>query len=126
MKNTLSLLLLCALASAAHADHDLLTFQYEACKARSASTVDMQTCIEVELSQQDARLNLAYKDVLADLRPARAKQLLEAQRAWLKFRDANCNFYLDPQGGAIASVRANRCTLDQTASRVKELEDMLK
>ena len=34
------------------------------------------------------------------------KQLLEAQRAWIKFRDTNCDFYYDPDGGTMARVRA--------------------
>jgi uncharacterized protein YecT (DUF1311 family) len=47
--------------------------------------------------------------------------LVEAQRAWIKFRDANCGFYADPEGGSAARVTANECFLNATADRAKEL-----
>jgi uncharacterized protein YecT (DUF1311 family) len=52
----------------------------------------------------------------------RKTQLLEAQRAWIKFRDVNCSFYLDPDGGTLARVSANDCVMTTTASRAVELE----
>ena len=35
----------------------------------------------------------------------------EAQRAWIKFRDANCSFYYDPEGGSAAHLAGNGCVL---------------
>jgi uncharacterized protein YecT (DUF1311 family) len=104
----------------------LLTKKYEACNSKALSTLDLHSCIGAEVKVQDARLNLAYRALAADLTPIRAKQLLEVQRSWIKFRDENCSFYLDPEGGTIASVRAGLCTMNLTASRAKELEDFLK
>jgi uncharacterized protein YecT (DUF1311 family) len=46
------------------------------------------------------------------------------QRAWLKFRDANCAFYDDPDGGTLARVLSNECMMTQTAQRAQELEAM--
>lgn len=112
-------------ANATEAD-GLLSQQFENCNSKAVSPVDIHGCIGSEIKLQDARLNVAYKAVLADVTPARAKQLLEAQRSWIKFRDANCNFYLDPEGGTIAPVRAGLCEMNLTASRAKELEDYLK
>ncbi|MGB0126460.1 MAG: lysozyme inhibitor LprI family protein [Rhodocyclaceae bacterium] len=48
----------------------------------------------------------------------------EAQRAWIKFRDANCDFYYDPEGGSLARVSANDCMMSSTARRAKELESL--
>lgn len=59
---------------------------------------------------------------MAQLSPARNKELQAAQRAWIKFRDANCNFYADPEGGTMATVSSNDCFMLATASRAKELE----
>lgn len=86
------------------------------------TTAGMVDCISEEAKQQDARLNKAYKALMAELSPERKKQLQEAQRAWIKFRDANCSFYYDPEGGSIARVSANDCVMSSTARRAKELE----
>ena len=51
----------------------------------------------------------------------RKNALVEAQRAWIKFRDANCGFYADPEGGSAARMIANECFLNATADRAKEL-----
>ena len=85
-------------------------------------TVDMLNCISAETELQDARLNKAYKEVMAQLSPVRKKQLKDAQRAWLKYRDANCNFYADEDGGSMATIASNDCFLSATASRARELE----
>ena len=85
-------------------------------------TSNMLNCIGTETQQQDKRLNKAYKAVIAQLSPIRKKQLQDAQRAWLKYRDLNCTFYADPDGGTMASVMASDCVMTSTASRAKELE----
>ena len=88
-------------------------------------TSNMLDCIGAETKVQDAQLNKAYKDVIAKLEVSRKKSLQEAQRSWLKFRDANCHFYADPDGGTIASVVSNDCFMSTTASRAKEIENIL-
>lgn len=116
-----------AIAAASHAAsaHEIgLSKQHAACMDKSGgTTMGMVECITAETQRQDARLNRAYKAVMAELSPERKKQLLEAQRAWIKFRDANCSFYNDPDGGTLARVNANDCMLTSTAARVHELEN---
>ena len=121
---TLSITLLMACAPYAASAQDAgLSKQHAACMDTSGgTTMGMIECITAETQRQDARLNKAYKAVMADLSPARKKQLLEAQRAWLKFRDANCAFYDDPDGGTLARVNANDCVMTATATRASELE----
>lgn len=107
----------------ASADEVGLTRQYSICMDRSGGvTVNMLDCIGAETTRQDARLNRAYKDVMVSLTPERKKQLQEAQRAWIKYRDANCNFYADPNVGTSAALNSNDCFMSSTASRAKELE----
>jgi len=89
------------------------------------TTVGMLDCISAETKVQDARLNKAYKNLVAELSPQRRAALLEAQRAWIKFRDTNCGFYYDPDGGTEAAVESSQCVLDATVSRAKELEFFL-
>ena len=72
--------------------------------------------------RQDVRLNENYNKLGSKLSPNRKKVLLEAQRAWIKFRDANCNFYYDPDGGSSARMAANECVLNATADRAGELK----
>jgi uncharacterized protein YecT (DUF1311 family) len=125
---TITLSLAWALATtmplAAHAQEINLTKQFGVCMDKADGvTQNMVECIDAEIKRQDARLNKAYKALVADLNPERKKQLLAAQRAWLKFRDTNCAFYFDPEGGTIARVKAVDCLMTMTASRATELEN---
>jgi len=85
-------------------------------------TPSMVERMNAETERQDVRLNKAYQDIMAGLSPEHKKQLQEAQRLWLKYRKANCDFYYDPDGGTIARVSANDCFMSATAARAKELE----
>jgi len=97
--------------------------QFSVCMDKSGGiTMNMIDCMTEENKLQDARLNKAYKSLIAELPPARKTQLLEAQRAWIKFRDANCDFYYDPDGGSMARVSASDCVMRTTTERVRELE----
>ncbi len=102
-----------------------LTKQFNACMDKSGGvTQGMVECMVAETKRHDARLNKAYKALMGGLNPERQKQLQEAQRAWLKFRDSNCAFYYDPDGGTLARVQANDCVMNMTANRAKELETL--
>jgi uncharacterized protein YecT (DUF1311 family) len=103
-----------------------LSKKYSSCMNYSVSTQDMVECIDAEYKTQYARLNNAYKLLQQNLSADRKKQLLEAQRLWIKFRDANCSFYYDPDGGSIARLSANDCMMTSTASRATELENFAK
>lgn len=99
-----------------------LSPQYAACMDKAGGvTLSMVECIVSELGRQDKRLNTAYHALMAELAPPRKKQLQAAQRLWLDFREANCSFYLDPEGGSLARVAANSCQLQMTARRAQEL-----
>lgn len=101
-----------------------LSKQHDICMSKAVSTVDMVDCMTAETKRQDAALNTAYKELQADLNAARKKQLLEAQRAWIKFRDANCGFYHDTEAGTAAMLGTHSCTMTMTANRAKELKDL--
>lgn len=123
MKTTsLCLALAFTMPMAAQAQDANLTQQYQTCMDKSdGATQNMVECIDAEVRRQDARLNKAYKELMTDLTAPRIKRLQDAQRAWLKFRDSNCAFYYDPEGGTIARVNAVTCMMNLTASRAKEL-----
>ena len=100
-----------------------MTKEYLTCLDKASGvTVEMITCISAETKRQDVRLNENYNKLGSKLSANRKKALLEAQRAWIKFRDANCRFYYDPEGGSSARVAADECLLNATADRVRELK----
>lgn len=100
----------------AFADDADLTKRYSDCMEKSGGvTVNMNDCINEETQNQDARLNKAYKELIALLSTGRRKEVQEAQRAWLKFRELNCNFYAEPNGGTLERVNANSCFMSTTA-----------
>jgi uncharacterized protein YecT (DUF1311 family) len=100
---------------------------YLACIDKSNGvTSKMLDCISAEFTRQDARLNENYKRLMSKLSATRKEGLLEAQRAWIKFRDTNCSFYYDPDGGSAAHLASNECTLNATADRATELKNLTK
>jgi uncharacterized protein YecT (DUF1311 family) len=93
-----------------------MTQEYLTCLDKSNGvTIEMIDCTSAETTRQDARLNENYKRLMSKLSEKRKKTLLEAQRAWIKFRDANCSFYYDPEGGSAARLNAKDCFLHATA-----------
>ncbi|MGZ8370207.1 MAG: lysozyme inhibitor LprI family protein [Caulobacteraceae bacterium] len=87
------------------------------------STAGMIQCIGAELAIQDARLNAAYKRVMAGLNTRQKTKLQAAQRAWLAFRDADCESKTDEDWGTLSRITANDCMLSRTVERTIELEN---
>ncbi|RFC84035.1 DUF1311 domain-containing protein [Acinetobacter sichuanensis] len=98
--------------------------QYTACMNKASSTVSMVQCTSVETARQDARLNKAYNGLMSKLSKTRKQELQTAQRLWIKYRDANCKFYVDPNGGSIAQVKGANCVMNETVKRATELENL--
>lgn len=99
-----------------------LSASFAACMDKSGGvTAEMHACISAEHTCQDQQLNRNYQALVAELTPARKKQLQTAQRLWLQYRDANCHFYADPDGGTMAGIAAADCVLQMTAGRAQEL-----
>lgn len=97
---------------------------FTGCMDSASNTVGMVECIMTEHDLQDKRLNTAYKSLLQSLPPERQRALRAAQRAWIIFRDDNCAFYYDPDGGTLARVEGNMCVLRMTAERSTEIEGL--
>jgi len=109
--------------ASASASDEFYSNQYNTCMDKSGGiTANMQTCIGQEASRQDARLNKAYNKLVSELSASRKKTLLMAQRLWIQFRDSNCGFYGDPDGGTIAMINQASCGLKMTSERARELE----
>jgi|EndMetStandDraft_8_1072994.scaffolds.fasta_scaffold90358_3 uncharacterized protein YecT (DUF1311 family) len=94
--------------------------------ASGGVTASMNDCTKAETDRWDKRLNATYKNLLASLNPERQKALVAAEAAWLKFRDSNCAFLADPDGGTAAGMASNSCVLRMTAERALELDSFKK
>lgn len=113
----------CLAAGVCAADAEALSNQFNACMDKSGGvTSAMLDCIATETQQQEVRLNKAYQAAMGHLNSPRRKQLQKAQRAWLSFRQSNCRFHADPDGGTMAALTSNDCYMLATASRARELE----
>lgn len=111
----------------AQADDRSLSKQFTACMDKAGGvTASMVECTAAETKRQDVRLNKAYKNLMNTLSATRKKELQSTQRLWMKYRDANCNFYYDPNGGSIVRVTSAGCFMDMTTERANELENFLK
>jgi uncharacterized protein YecT (DUF1311 family) len=101
--------------------------QYEKC-IEKADAIDPRIldCMSAEWERQDKRLNVAYKKLLSLSSPGQKKKLQEVQRLWVKYTEANCGFYYDPEGGTSARQSANQCAIDSRVNRAKELEELVK
>ncbi len=86
-------------------------------------TSDMVKCLSDTTAKWDKRLNEAYREALNDKEAPKEQreQLRKAQRLWLQFRDANCEYYALGEG-SISRVNAASCGFDMTKARAKELE----
>ena len=125
IRSTLMVGLFVTLSTAFAAEKEL-SAEYSACLDKAGGvTFDMIDCIAAETGRQDERLNNNYKRLMSKLSSDRKKALLEAERAWITFRDANCQFYGDPQRGTSARLSANECVLNATAQRANELKLLL-
>jgi uncharacterized protein YecT (DUF1311 family) len=119
-------LLVLAVASSTTRAADVTTPEFDACVKKSGGvTAEMMDCVNAETKRQDDKLNQSYQKLLALLKAPRKAQLVDAQRAWLKYRELNCAFYDDGSGGTAAELAANDCLVTMTAKRAAELEYLM-
>ncbi|NDI85063.1 lysozyme inhibitor LprI family protein [Undibacterium crateris] len=85
-------------------------------------TTEMLACNDDEFTRQDKLLNINYKQVMKVVSNERRKRILDAQRAWIKYRDTNCDSYIDADGGTSSILNASSCKLKLTAARASELK----
>ncbi len=95
--------------------------------ANAQTTSEMRDCAGREYKQADEELNRVYRQLMAKLDDEGRKTALRtAQQAWIKYRDANCDFasYLN-RGGTIEPVVRYNCMTGMTVARTKELREYL-
>ena len=88
------------------------------CDGNTPQIVD---CLVDRAAQWEKRMNTAYKQALADAEPKQREMLVAAQRFWIQYREANCD-YCDLGPGTISSIQFGHCMKDLTETRARELE----
>ena len=99
--------------------------------------MEMNICAGRDYDEADAALNVQWKltrkamaDIDADIEAAddrgAEKALLDAQRAWIQYRDGQCSalgygYY----GGSIRPLIEQSCLADLTRKRTEELKEMI-
>ncbi|MBC2885454.1 lysozyme inhibitor LprI family protein [Ochrobactrum sp. CM-21-5] len=103
------------------------TFAASKCE-NAQDQATMNQCADGEFSAADKKLNANYKSIqrrLADT-PDAKKLLAASQRAWLKFRDAECAFSSSASdGGSIQPMLIANCKASLTSDRNKQLDNYL-
>lgn len=85
----------------------------------------MNMCQQQDYEAADARLNAAYRALTAKIDPAQRGFLVEAQRAWIQFRDKECKYEAaESEGGSIYPLLYAGCLTRLTKVRTKELKDL--
>lgn len=88
----------------------------------------MNQCADASFKESDKKLNELYKQIEARLNDdADGKKLLiEAQRDWVEFRDAECKFRTAGSArGSVVPMLISMCMDSLTQTRVKDFEDYL-
>ena len=87
----------------------------------------MNICAGQEYKTADTALNRVYQQLVAKLESEEKDQLKQAQTAWIKYRDTNCEFVADQyKGGSIRPMIYGLCLADVTRNRTSELKAQIK
>jgi uncharacterized protein YecT (DUF1311 family) len=100
--------------------------------ATQTNTVEINYCAKLMLDEKDKELNAAYQKLLTILVPYSKddpvdytgvrRQLVEAQRNWVAFRDNDCKAkYTLNEQGTIRNVVYLGCLIEHTEQRTKQL-----
>ncbi len=96
---------------------------------------DMNACAAIEYETADKDLNAAYQQVRKkmsawdkaadDDSKGAVDALVAAQRAWVEFRDANCEAAgFQARGGTMEPMLVSSCLADMSTKRAEELRTL--
>ncbi|MDP3681489.1 MAG: lysozyme inhibitor LprI family protein [Flavobacterium sp.] len=107
----------------------IIFFLFLLCTSMSFSqSVTGEDELYEEYKKVDKELNSVYNKLKNELKENDKKNLLEAQKAWMKFRDLNCKFKSqDPGdgGGPYENKMKIDCLIQSTIARTKELKNLI-
>ncbi|WP_352575388.1 lysozyme inhibitor LprI family protein [Mesorhizobium sp. M0019] len=104
-------------------------FAQDKCYDAAKDQADPNECADAASKKSDKKLNELYQQIETRLNDdADTRTLLvQAQRDWVKFRDAECSFQTaGAAGGSVMPMLIAECMDSLTQSRVKDFEGYLK
>jgi len=95
-------------------------------KCSEGGQEQMNICLENEYKKIDNKLNALYKQLLNSLE--NPKKLKEAQKAWLRFRNLDCDYANSGllKEGSYYFYSQTACFIDHTEKRIRDLQKFLK
>lgn len=112
-----------------------LALPAHAASAKNCSTIQtqgaMNTCFSDEWKQADDALNRKYQALVARLkaqqtRPEAFTLLRDSERAWISYRDTQCDFETyQNKGGSVHSGAISMCMTKMTNDRITLLDAQL-
>jgi uncharacterized protein YecT (DUF1311 family) len=98
--------------------------------ANAANQRELTECVAQEYMNADGKLNDVYEPLLTSLDREHQLKLKAAQRAWITFRNAECDLRAsEALHGSMEKQLRYTCLQDVTTARIKDLDtlrDMLK
>lgn len=89
--------------------------------AADAALNEQWTIAATQMKARDAAVDREY-----DRQPGHFETLLESQRAWLKFRDAQCLAEgFKARGGSLQPLLVSQCKSYLTELRIQQLRDLV-
>lgn len=101
-------------------------------KSCDKNTITINECAFAVWKKADTELNALYQEQLQYLLgteskfpPTRgaSKRLIDAQHAWLAFRDKDCQYQLGEPGGSGDMFETLKCRYKRSMSRISELRE---
>jgi len=98
------------------------------------NTITINECAHSVWRKADAELNSLYQEQLryllsseTEFPPGRgaSKKLIAAQRAWVVFRDKDCEYQLGEPGGSGDTFETLKCMYKRTITRTVELREYI-
>jgi uncharacterized protein YecT (DUF1311 family) len=91
-----------------------------------SSQSEMTLCWTKEHKAADTKLNQVYRQLVSMLGGEEKLELKKAQTAWLKYRDANCEFAANQyKGGSMRPMIYAICLAEMTINRTTELRSQI-
>lgn len=94
---------------------------------KAMSQHEMNRCASEEFQKADAELNKLYRQLTGGAGAGERAKLRAAQLAWIKFRDAHCDYEaFGNTGGSIYPMVHGFCRARVTRERASQFKEILK
>lgn len=88
---------------------------------------ELNQCAARARDRADAELNKVYRQIMQGTDGTERVKLRAAQLAWIKFRDAQCDYEsVGNKGGTIYPMVFSFCLAEVTADRIRQLREIMR